>query len=290
MNYAIVGPVVYRTFPAQTSASALVGLLKSALVAAGWTSSAISGGFKLSTASPQGFAVAVNITDLGGPQVGVQMSGSVNGFLHKIAWEPDLNTIRPYGYQIVANPCNFFISRPGVASDPDGSAVSGGIPFVASNCGVGSGPTEVWYSFGDSANSPFFANMNPRIAIDTGGLGGFLLGSQEGCFNGTLYTFNDWSSPQILRYSSAQAGFGTTLWADGTDLLYEPLVAWPLTDGGDVEIRGQVYNAAVRSSSTAMDTTNSWDGYNWMAYTNSYQDGTLWLLTGQSELLVNYAY
>ena len=293
VKYATVSPIVFQTFPAQSSGAALVTVLVGAFVAAGWTKSTISNGYQLSTASPQGFTVKLNITNLGSDaHIALQMIGSVNGYTHKLAWEPTLaNNIPPYSYQIVVSPCGFFISRPGVQYDPDGSSLCGGIPFVAGNCGVGSNPTEVWFAFGDYGNNAFFPNMNPRIAIDVGGGGGFYFGSQEGCYDGTLYNLTSWNAPEILRISSVWTGSGVTLWADGADLLYEPLLAFPSSAGQDIEIRGQVYNAAVRSSETAMDTTRSWDGYDWMNYTNNYNQGSLWVMTGEElDSTVNYAY
>jgi hypothetical protein len=279
----------------------LVNAFVGVLVEVGWTATAIAGGFRCLGVSPQGYSVYADIWD-DGTRLTVQLVSFVygsptTGYGHPLRFDASLM------WRIVAHPAGFAISRPDTSGDVGGSCVLVGIPRVPDGCGLAAAQTiaEAWFSFGDGGWSPFFTQSGPRRNLD---IGTDAHGNQTGCVNGVIYPLAapgdfsgaGWSEPQIVRQSSADAdngGPGATnsrpLWYDGTDLLYPALVAWGDAPEYPVKVRGQVYNAAVRSSSTARDALKSWDEIDWINYTDSYYWGALWLMLG-AESLSNVAY
>jgi hypothetical protein len=66
----------------------------------------------------------------------------------------------------------------------------------------------------------------------------------------------------------------------GRPMLIEPLVAWADTsDTGPPSIRGQLWDAWLRTDQIAMDTVETFDdGKHYVALSNLAKFGTLWLL------------
>ena len=285
MDYALSLPNAYQLLTGTDTNAGLVSAIVAMLESVGWTATPISGGSKLLGASPQGYTVYVSVWD-NGSNVKIQLSSCSSA---AVGYEHYLSAGSGLTWQMLAHPCGFAISRTDTASNTVGTCVFAGIPRVATSCGLAAAQSisEVWFSFGDGINNAFNFAANPRVGLDVGD-GSNLYGNQTGCINGEVYplspsAFANWSEPQIVRQSSeasdAEGAYGShPLWFDGTDLLYPALVAWGASPGAAVAVRGQVYNAAVRSSTSARDTLQSWDSMDWMSFTDSYYWGTLWLL------------
>jgi len=281
MTYALAPPCVYLRIPAAATKADLIAAFRDAFISVGWTSSSISGGYQLIGASPEGYTVRLKLTDGGGNAVNFQLvsdvgTGSV-GVTHSVTWNS------AYTWQLQVHPCGWFLSRPNLASAPSGTACCGGIPFV------GTPPrqdpislTEVYWSMGDYYGSPFFFGYNPRACLDIGAGSG---ARTCGIWAGVVVTGdrNKIGTPQILRYSSSAGDAGSyggdssPLWFGGSDILYPAFIAWGDTIDDPIRIRGQVYNAAVRSSSNPMELKRQWDNIVWSNYTDEYFFGSLFL-------------
>jgi hypothetical protein len=141
-----------------------------AFLAGGWTFVAtIAGGQTLQGLSPQGYLVWCDVWASNSATVSVMLHSAVGsgcvGFAHQLEWDPI------YSWQAIIHPCGGFISRPAVGASVNGSSCMFGIPMVAAGCGLAAAlgsVSEVWFSFGDFANSPFFYGTNPRICIGAG--------------------------------------------------------------------------------------------------------------------------
>jgi len=298
MRYALDLPAVYQVC-GPGSSGALVLALAQAFVDAGWTATAITGGWRLRTHNKQALEVYVDLWD-NGTSISLQLSSTSTaavGYEHKLA--------PGRVYQICACASGFFISSPGLAADPGGSAVCGGIPYLAKTSDMGDqslGINEVWFSFGDAYGSPFAYAENPRVNLDTdlgNANGGGWQWNQVGCVNGVVHPLPDYtfSVPQILRRSSLAPDQGNKamdshpLWNGEIPIWYPAFVGWGDESNSQIRVRGQIYNAVVISATAAMDTVASWDNGTWMAYTHNYFWGTLWLLKGvASGGISNHAY
>lgn len=298
MNYALATPNVYQAISG-ASRAALVTAIINVLTSVHWVvTSAITGGSQLLGVSPQGLKVYCQVWD-NGTSISLKLLsffGTIVGHEHRLAFDPS------FRWHIAAHPCGFAIGRTDKSSDPAGTAVMAGIPRIPDDCGLSSaGIFEVWFSFGDWYGNVFAATGSPRTNLD---IANGTPQNQTGCFNGTLYpltaTSADWSQPQILRRSSGDldnvagsSSHGT--WFNGKDVLYSAMVGWGDLVGGSIVTRGQVYNAAVRSSPATRDMVDHWDTMDWVAYTDNYFWGTLWLLksdapSGGEGAVVNVAY
>ncbi|MGD0012923.1 MAG: hypothetical protein ABSD56_00645 [Bryobacteraceae bacterium] len=296
-QYAVSGgPNVYRVLSPASQAD-LANQLIAALKAANWTWKAnITNGQRLRGASPQGYLVWVEISWFAGMfgrnPVQVQLRSAILGstavgFAHTLDYQAGCT------YQIAANPAGFFISRPGVNHNIAGSSCCVGIPFMDSGCGFGNPPvTEVWWSMGDMVGgftSLWDYSECPRVNLNVGSQLGW---AQCGCYNGTVVSGSrdQIGIPQILRISSGAddddgltfANSAKPVWVDGVPILYPAFVAWGDTADSGVKIRGQVYDAMCRSKKYDMDTAESWDGYDWINYTDQDFFGSLWILKGTS--------
>ena len=294
MNYALVTPQKYALISFPSNKTTLRNSMVAAFIAVGWTNTSITGGSELSSVTPQGYALKLDITVGPGDYLIIQfksVSGGTDGLAHRLAWNST------FVYQILVNPTGFFISRPSVTYDVNGSAVCGGGLYAPQDCGLSAliGPiTELWWSMGDWYGSPFFYGENPRVNLD---IQGAIAIPECGNFNGTLVIGDNSrpiGMPRILELASPDVTTIITVPPinyNGSDFLYEAFVAWGETSSDPLRIRGQIYNAAIRSGTYPMDETSSWDGYTWMNYTDNYPVGSLWLLRGSSPRTKgNYAY
>jgi hypothetical protein len=302
------GPQVYRVFT-PVSQTDMVDQLAAALLAAAWTfDSLITHGQRLIATSPQGYTMRVDIWwipgTVGNNPVLVQLVGAASSGRVNVLDFQDGCT-----YQIVANPCGAFISRPGVRGHIWGSALSFGIPRMDDGCGFGTDiVTEVWFSFNDAAGSPFFQGSTPRASLDITPYS--IGGAEEGNYNGALVNGGpsggrvSISGPRIPRISSGcQADYFSLnhpVWVDGVPILYPAFVAWGNNPTSNLRIRGQVYDAVCRSKSyDADDATATFDSSDWICYTlinhsdRNFESGSLWLITRAAEAtppVVNVAY
>jgi len=297
MNYAIATPIQYTLLNHVSNKTDLANQLIAVFEAVGWTVHAtITGGKTLLGASPEGYEVLLDVfADSGSNGVLLQMHSAIGGPSATVA--PFLAYDASYSWQIIAHPCGAAISAPGKGFVPStlgavGSAAFLGIPFIGSNCGVTGNPvTEAWFVFGDVA--PVGVATNPRLNIDVGNPAHPTV--LQGCLNGALSLVapaNAWNAMQILRFSSAAPDGSNShpYWYGEQDFLYPAFIAWPPAADEAINIIGQVYNAAVRSSPSPVDALRTWDGYNWMAYTYNYFLGTVWVLRGNAGGKQNVTY
>ena len=292
MDYAIALPNVYQVLAGTDTSTGLIAAIVGVLESVGWTATGQPG--QLLGISPQGYSVYVKIWDnspnLGYPSISIQLSSTSTaavGYEHYVA----VGTGFPW--QICAHPCGFALSRTDSVSDPHGTTVFVGIPRVPDKCGLAAAVPvyEIWFSFGDGGRNAFFSAGTPRTNLDIGTLFDFGW-IQTGCINGVVYPFGggaNWSQPQIVRQSSEAADGAPQdshpLWYNGADLFYPALVAWGDAPDAAVKIRGQVYNAYVRSGTIDRDILRTWDSMNWISFTDNYFWGTLWLMTSSGSVM-----
>jgi len=305
VNYAISNPNTLSAISSTSSSGDFAVKLINAFIAGGWTVAAtITGGKTLQGLSPQGYLVWCDVWASDASTVSIMLHSAVGsgctGYAHQLHWDT------AYGWQVLAHPCGFFISQPLFGASLSGTSCMGGIPMVAAGCGLAAAlgsVTECWFSFGDYSSSPFFYARSPRSNIDVGdgdSLGGTtLIGTETGCWDGHMSTYTaPWDSPQILRFSPASVDqVGVSLANDSHPLFfgegfmdYPAFVAWSSATGAPIQIRGQVYNACVRSSTMERNAPAVSGGYNMISYTDSYFWGTLLVSMGAAAAVGNIAY
>ena len=87
--------------------------------------------------------------------------------------------------------------------------------------------------------------------------------------------------------------FSHVAYWDETPFNQDPLLAWGQSLTTAPRIRGEVWDATIKSLPAAMDLTLSFDGYDWINYTDNFFFGALYLITGagvQGSQPSNYAY
>lgn len=297
------GPNVYAVFDASTRA-AFVANLHTQLVAAGWSAAAITGGWKFTGTSPQGLIVDLSVTDPGsGTQVNLQFSSAGGTGIDR-----PLRVGAGFLYQVVANPCQLFISRPGLNGDVNGSVVCGGVPWVPSVTCEGStvseAASEAWWASSD-AWDPFAFAATPRTTLlqyhanhDYGSnING---GKGEAVWNGShCVADREVGMPEIVTVASTEDidqnyvfhdAQSPTLWYPDQPFLYEPVIAWGTTKTDQPVIRGQIWDAVISSKGYPMDadqktepllTVPTYDEFGWINYTHNYFWGSLWLIIGE---------
>ncbi len=316
-GYALTkGPQIYRTFTPASQADMVEKICTYLELAYhpdptspyGWTfDSDITRGHRLLLTSPQLIPAYLDVYWTPSPGLGrnpVNLRWNSSTGSGAVGFEQRLDFQDGREFQIVANPAGYFISRPGIVYDLAGSNCCGGIPWVDGGCGFGhDAVSEIWFQFSDMLNGlgdVSFHWLTPRAGIDLGAaspLGGFRGDGQQGNYNGTITAgSNDIGSPQILRLSSAAAGNSSShpVWYDGKPVLYPAHVAWGNSTSAGTRIRGQIYDAMLRSKPYDLDVTEDWDDRSWINFTADYYYGSLWLMTGDaadtSIPIVNVAY
>ena len=307
--------------------SALLAGIHSALTAAGWLSSVITGGYKYRIQSPQGLYCRMKATTTG-TRVEVQFTSDDelrSGLVH---WLPT-STARVY--QIWANICQVFISRPGISDDGNADCVAGGIPWVSNppggleqnerpdDCAVGvpDDPEEdVWWSCGNrymefGSNRLNFRN-NYRCSV-----------AWSACYKSDLLNYAliqaqlTPSGPQeshrglrllpvteMVNVDQLNTDPAPMRWLDGDPLYLDPLLAWGVaaSPGQAARVRGQLWDAVIVSMDHPVDSERDIDGRTWINYTHSTDTSrgrgsffcTLHLLKVRPEspppVIANYAY
>jgi len=260
------------------------------------------GGFKLTGASPQvdvARTVGLYLFDAADPTAAMVqfysvMDGGLDGYRHPLKCAEGLT------YQIVANPCQFFLSRPGVRVDVNGSAVCGGIPFVTEDLCADFhedfAVDEIWWSMGDGRYYPFSWSSNPRGNLltheynpETQSLG---TRACEAYLNGAyISTPSGIGAPRILcltgptdidQIEFLHQTFSPFTYWDDAPLDYEALLAWGDTNDSAPLVRAQVWDAFIRSTSTAMDAVWNDGTYTWINYTDRFFYGALYLLKAKA--------
>lgn len=310
------GPIIYDSFVANTR-SDFVTAVRALLLSAGWSSlGTVSGGYKLLGTSPQSTGAEILTTQViiadtghsglfGGTQGTMQIVSDVTP--HTVT--SGEHYARCFGgavYRLWANPCQFFIWRPGVFHDQEGSVIAGGVPWVASASPchdiIPTEPcTEAWWIVSDVGGSP---RAHPRITLAADGRshGAFPPNYADACWNGSFHDRNTATAGwQILPIHSLAnfnfaSTFGLTLshtrWWDGTGLQYEPIVTWG--KAGDVagSLRSQLWDSMIYSLPQTMDTIFV-DPLNdmYVNFTDDYYWGALQLFLGNAGTVqANYTF
>lgn len=300
------GPYVYSTFSGGSRSSICNGI-RSGLAAAGWVDTGASGtatGRRLRGTSPQGLTLDVDVFDAGEfdnttPIVRVQF-GYPDGFGH---------TLGIYGvtYQIVANPCQFFVSVIGTASAAPGTTVCGGIPFLPTvaggtdpdcgNAGVnGNATTEAWWSTGDGVWNIIFAAATMRVSLESRFAPGGIAAS-EGKFNGSFCQGGGVGASRLIALTFSGGPSGPARYVDGSPFIVEPLIGWGDTQNARVRVRGQLWDSMFVCEAHPMDDTSSIFGtqqldqnFTWMNYVNNVTEGSLYLITGENTVAGSDSY
>lgn len=258
------------------------------------------GGYKLRGRSPQvggARTVGLWIYDIANAVSAIvqffsEVDAGIQGYRHPLRCAAGL------AYQVIANPCQFFLSRPGVRADVDGSAVCGGVPFVTTDpcpeMNDGSVVDEIWWSMGDGRYNPFFWSSNPRGNLLTTEYNPAppSLGTRacEGCLNGNYVTTpSGIGAPRILCLTGPSdidqleflgQTFSSVRYWDDSSVDQEPLLAWGEGADSAPRIRGQAWDAVIRSTPADMDTLATFDEHEWINYTDNFFYGALYLITG----------
>ena len=280
--------IVFTQFPGG-SVGAILSALIPAFESAGWTSpTPYLGGQSFTIQSPPGqyylpsqnLGAKVRIfpdTSLGSIYVGIQMTsldGTRLGFVHHL--QAGAGRV----FQVWANCCQFFISRPGIAEPTSGNALSscaGGIPFIPANllgtCGKDVGPilaTEAWWSSGDEDS------QNGTCWRFT-----YFCSPYSACYNGDLQlssTYNTFTErsrlhllPMAIAYPVGHT-FGSLprqRWFGGGSMFFDPLVSWGSGANYDnlALVRGQLWDSFIVSTEQELDLQTKISDLNYINYT-----------------------
>lgn len=272
-------PIVYQTFTA-SSRSVMIEAVNAALKEVGWTSVAVTGGYRLQGVSPQGMQVYLYVRDKGhsfySPQVTYNfqtVDGSITGIDHEISIDASRT------YQILCGVCYSFISNVGSDRPGDGSSFCGGIPFIpgASPCGsvvpASDPPSQSFWAMSDK-----FGGASPRWSL-------ILAGDQNMCeaLWGTDYCapgnrVGSVRIPALCPANNIGGGFNLpspVRWHNGDYVTIEPFLVWGLTNTDLAIIRAQIYDAMVFSWIQPADKFTTRFGFRWMNYTHNWNNGSL---------------
>lgn len=252
-NWALSGgTLVYRTALSGATGTALGPALVAALISAGWVQTAtLSNGVTLKATSPQGNGLIVYLDVLHySSYVSMQFHNTATGYLHY------LGAGAGYVFQIVAGPCQVFISQPNIVGPQSyGSQVCGGIPYIAPTDPAypdGAQPDECWWSVGDHNG------VTPRSAL------GAVDNGSETSWCGYFHRPGESTAHALVEQGQGMNfaipifGFGgeptTFIYPNLEPVTYEPLVSWgDYCPGGfpyseyNPKIRGQLWDAFIVS-------------------------------------------
>lgn len=252
------GPYVMDDVSA-SSGTVVRDFVNDSLVAAGWTSSPISGGFDVQSATtPQGLNVIVKLLSTPSWQFR-STDGSKTGSTGPFQ-------TGAFTYRIIANPYQFFVFVPGFVSTFNPSyEVMGGVPFVPSF--LTSVTSDLWWAMGSPS---FRANIFPSPVISN-----FAFNSDLGSGAGT-------GSPRIYQPIHGGVGSGSvnivTQWFNGANVVADSLIGWGLSSGGNPRVRGLLWDCATILGAYTMDLEDNFEGHNWYNITSSNTAGSLWLI------------
>lgn len=286
----------------------LMNEVSTVLQACGWIATVVTDGFRFQGQSPQGMEIFLYIRDLGHKQ-GVffppeitftfqTTDMAITGIDHELV----INT--SYTYQIIACRCQLFICVLGVLSDPSGSSICGGIPWIPFAVGTCSDqviveelPTQSFWAMGDSGNN---TGTSPRQALIEGSS---IFGPEPmpGCeaLWGTDYCApgNDVGSLRIPLLTTAPYIFQAfnfpshVRYHNDDYLTYEPILVWGTSNSTIPIVRGQIFNSMITSIPFDMDTSRLVDGIPMVNYTHQYLYGALHLIAIPFDSLGgNYAF
>jgi hypothetical protein len=290
LGIAYTETVVFDSF-AGTSSSLLRDGLHTILTAAGWTvDAALSNGYMYAIESPQGLTAKVRIQDTGrtipvtDPDLGcidfqfLSYDETHEGAVHDIGYGPGRT------FQVHANQCQVFISRPSVNNDIGGS-VAGGIPHVTLDaladqvgaCAFDQGElrtTQAWWSQSDyySFSSTYANFRNGYKAANYSALhNSDLMDTQTKSHSGfealrlipVAWTYNvdlDFGTPSPIRW-----------YGNDEPLILDPLIGWGRSTPfvNPVYLRGQLWDAVIVSVDNPLEDVRTIDDLDWVNYSHA---------------------
>ncbi len=265
-------PVAYSNLPVvrgtarADSVAHLIADLDARVTAAGWTTrSTVTGGFKYTLTSPQGFACKVRFIDAANYETPADLynfASVVVQFMSsdesRKSFPHQLNCTAFSTMQVIVGICQLFISVPGVAGIPGGwGSVAGGIPSRPNDtgpCNAGLGTvtvTEIWWSCGGSQFAYDFRNSANCYADSTYS------------FNGVMTTVPDDNT--VAPYAGHLCLFPLTpvdtytipvqyqavTYSAHTPLCIDAFIGW------EWKIRGQLWDAFLQTSAQTLDSVDT---------------------------------
>jgi hypothetical protein len=262
-------PIIKGTIRADSVAH-LVADLDGLVARAGWTvKTTVTGGFKYTLTSPQGFQCKVLVQDavsylVANPSADLYTGQSVvvqfmsfdesnKGFPHQLlahnfgVWSE---------MQVVVGICQLFISVAG-RSGGGWSSVAGGIPARPGGTGpcsaglASAAVTEIWWSCGGSQFPNDFRTSANCYACSTYCLNGMMHTTADDNsiepFNGRLCLF---PLTPVNTYS-VPINFPAVTYSAHTPLVIDAFIGW------EWKIRGQLWDAFLQTGPTGLDVTGS---------------------------------
>ena len=253
------GPIVSTTFSGSPASDAR-DAINAALVAAGWSSAVVAGGFDCTSATtPQGITVVAQLRSPANFQVGLATVGA------SFVGQPSDIISAAVPYQIICNPYQLAIFRPGLVGDDSGSRFEflGGAPFIPAFL---TGITEAFFSVG-----VFRSSLAPTVGIWASSIWNALTGTGAGVGQPRLV----W--PVGTKQDSTSSII--TSWYDGSRVTCDPLIGYGDNQATALRARGVMWDAAIILGSYTLDLTDTFEGHDWQNMTNSAAAGSLWLAT-----------
>jgi hypothetical protein len=277
-----------------TAASLMAGI-HGALTAAGWLSSAMTGGNKYRIESPQGLYARCQITDISDGFTQVVRVRFTSDDEVRLGFAHELRCSAGREFQIWANICQMFISRPGLSDETgvtEGDSCAGGIPWVANPPGVGGmnerpddceeglpdAPDEdVWWSCGDRRLFVGYAS-NWRNSYRCSQ-------AWSACYKSDLTNHDIVDTSTVWAVRNLRLAVVTPLYdvdatdnpipmtwvSDGDPLYLDPILAWSLSAKPlePSRTRGQLWDAVILSKDYEIDSEREVDGQVYINYTHS---------------------
>lgn len=110
------------------------------------------------------------------------------------------------------------------------------------------------------------------IASNGDGYASYLVGETLWNVASSFIGTDAWRFPNV---NDSISQFHSPLWHDGSVIVTDAMLAFGLSNPGEVRVRGIPFNCFLRMDSVAGDTTFTYDGHTFYVLTNSYPNGTL---------------
>lgn len=248
----------------------LVNGIASALLSAGWTQVAGSSGgadqtFKSAT-TPQGYAIRVRVFN---PATG----SCAQLFLHNATGSLTQTTNPMYllptaggTYRVIANGYQVFIFVGG--STTTRTFAAAGVPFVPSFL-TGVTTAAGWMHGNATGDTDVTARASFRTVLEFNASAGDL----ALLYNTTLWANTGSNAGGGSLVITVGARLTTTIgyrYSDGSALIVDPLIAWGLASStAEVQVVGQLWDAAVITEAFTADVTATFDSHNWWNLTSN---------------------
>lgn len=230
----------------------------------GWIATPITGGFRYTITSPEGLTALVEMwhTDNTG-QVWFRMlsSGatsrvSTSYFVYPIGTAIDST---PQTMVLWCNPCQWFIAKVGTSGSGEfwPRSVMGGIPKTDA-CDGGLAGESWWFLGDDNFNGTFRRTCEPSTSFSVC-TNGVLRASPSAAYEADRLRIvrRVWTAWNHWDRSDAYHANDPVVFADGTGILYDPLIAWSVTDGKVAPIQGELWDSFMDTKEAALEATRS---------------------------------